>query len=196
MSILETLKERSPALLGELTRRFSVADAAEVAELYLLAEQQGDASFEPDLIREEGVNFNPRAARVLQLILEDPSATPEDLKLALSCLSRKNLSAFADYNTQAERLKIFFENSYAKAPYAAALNFSECLVLLAISLDDMRHLHMRDLSLAKKQAEASLLGQRNRLIAEHFKLETFPKLKVKCESQERRLSRMFEAPNT
>jgi hypothetical protein len=197
MSILETLKERSPALVGELCRRLSAAEAAEIAELYLLAERNSNASFEADIFREDGVNFNPRAARVLQLVLEEPKATSSDLKLALACLSNPALARLTDFNIQSAKIAPFFQ-SQAKLEELKKieLSFSECLVLLAILLDDMRHLHMKSIPEAKKQSQAITLKKSSDLITASFNSSTFPNLKAKCDAQCLRLSRMFDAPNS
>jgi hypothetical protein len=196
MSILETLKERSPALIRQLLRRLTGPEAAEIAELYLLAERCGDASFEADIIREDGVNFNPRAARVLQLVLEEPHAGLADLKLALACLNKRSLENFEEFSKQAARLLVFIENEPPNEPADQQLSFSECLVTLAIILDDMRHLHMTTLSETERQARAQILKRRLRWIESHFKLGTFPKIKAKCDTQGMRLSRMFQVPNS
>ena len=167
MIALQYLKDRSPALFGELNRRFSATEVEKIAEEFMFAEQEKNASFEKNLVREPGVNFNPRAARVLQLILESQSLQDTNaLSTALKILGGEDLSPHA--------------KDSINLPYAAIL------------LDDLRHLHMSTLSTAEKITELQRLIEIKAQLANNSEQETGTlKLLAKCELQAERLKKIL-----
>lgn len=113
---LELLARSSPALLGSLKRSLSGEESTRVASAYRGAIERG-AAIERGFIREAGASFNPRPARVLQLLIQEVHAGEEVLTEALDAL--------VSGHTPERRLCTRHE------------------VHLAIALDDLRHLHLR-----------------------------------------------------
>jgi hypothetical protein len=153
------LENDSPNLSGKLKRKFQgIPDDCNKA--YYLASELG-GNIELDFVREEGVSFNPRSARVGVILTEGvPHPSIEQLTLGiLSTLLHKagsfEISQISsqlseDYKEKFLSLRACFEyienNSIEKEPLYNEESLTEfAQILLALFIDDMRHVHLAPL---------------------------------------------------
>ena len=120
-SIWGVLESTAPGLAGAVRRTFSPEAALTIAATYAeVIERSGLET--PAIRRPEGTSFNPRPARICQILLtEGGGASPEELQQAV----RRSLP-HGDTPPNYE-------------PYDP-----HDRVALALALDDVRHLHMTD----------------------------------------------------
>ena len=148
------LEKTAPGLAGALRRAFPPAAALEVAATYAeVLERSGLES--PSIDRPEGASFNPRPARICQILMTDGGgSTPEELQLAV-------------------RLSIPRRGDPPQLPPPP--NPSD-RVALALAIDDVRHLHMTDpaerdhhavLAAARALVGLSTAPQRLKVVLEH-----------------------------
>lgn len=111
------LKTDSPALFGELKRRFSIEEASRVSAEYTTCVSNGGLN-EGLIVRDPEVSFNPRPARICLILLKELKEVSigELLEvLKLETLQQPTLTALPS-------------------------------VKLALIVDELRHLHMTKLS--------------------------------------------------
>ena len=114
------LSKDSPSLYSHLRRHFSPAELELGESIYSLCFNHSGPEF-PEVSREPGMSFNPRPARVAEIILKE--AGIKDIKLAYSAM----------LSLVPENKRTDFQGIFQTSP----------AVDLAIALDDLRHFHMR-----------------------------------------------------
>lgn len=141
--MLESIKKLSPNLHGSL-KRFVNVDEAELLDYCFETAILHQGLEEIDFIREEGVSYNPRPARVALILIND--AKIQDLQL-ISNSFLANIEKNKLENLKNEKSKIpeeFFQNALlAKSPFFAENLRKEIKIIsLALQLDRARHRHL------------------------------------------------------
>lgn len=135
-----SLEQLSPSLYRALERCCEKKGLDLLVEAFEYAVAHGGCT-EHGVRRSEGVSFNPRPARICQIVLTDcAERRPEFLAAALlvACNERSASQALEDANALALQARIFLESEHSE---------SDCEHLaLALLLDEFRHLHMTSLS--------------------------------------------------
>ncbi len=169
-----TLQTTAPGLLRNCRHYFNSSELDRLNQAYALADTLGLCKESP-VLRDPEASFNPRPARICQLILSETKTCT----LELACLALLSRAAPADIPEIEESfpeiipdlqlLQKFFESGKSQP-----LSPNLCNVSLAILLDDARHLHMTALTLEeRKQSFQRLkaLVDDNRLAAGHERLQ-------------------------
>ena len=163
------MEKLAPALYNHFSRSFTSDQLQTISSLFgLVVEQQGLE--DPRIIRPEGASFNPRPARICQIIIAEYGASDSEnsiprsdrakpsyllfLAALLSQLSRQQRDLLPElanvpssvWITASEASKLI------KSEVAAADNHDSEIIYLSDRLDWLRHLHMSNLDL-KQQAK-------------------------------------------
>jgi hypothetical protein len=142
------MRSEAPGLTFKLARIFNAEVINQLEAHYDRVVQLG-GNQEEGFVREEGVSFNPRIARIASLVLEHcVSPTPEAVAAAMwSVVPDRLLELQATAPQLVSLVEGVFEESADQmiTPIAATIR----AVLL---LDRLRHLHMATLSLSEKIA--------------------------------------------
>jgi hypothetical protein len=155
-----SLLELSPALYSHLKRRVPSKLADFEVAFNWIADRGGlEESF---VNREKGVNFNPKPARICQILLTESAFEDNEILLAALFMAApigdpKDLSVqlsntFSQAATLADTAQQVLNGS---APHSAA----EYALALASALDEARHLHLTTLSAAQRCARAQDLAR-------------------------------------
>jgi hypothetical protein len=138
---LERFTKECPGLAGSLARLYGKEVAAEFAGYYCeVADRAGND--ELGVVREEGVSFNPRIARVISLVVQDCSeVTPRVLRAA----AYSTLPPHVEIPTDAYSDVVAVREATPSSP-----EWVSC-VALALMLDRIRHLHMADIAIGEKE---------------------------------------------
>lgn len=150
------LATSSPGLLATLQRVFSAEEVSLLSEDYGLVVNAGGLSEDP-VIREEGVSYNPRPARIATIVLaETPHPELHAIRLALwSTIGASRMSdapecIAADLrmvrSILEESSKLVSQETREGGSLIEVNTSSVVEVLLAVQLDTVRHLHMTTLS--------------------------------------------------
>lgn len=176
----------------------------QLADTFLLVWQAGGDS-EGDVVRAEGVSFNPRLARLAQIVLLDSRAKllkasddSEELMHAAELVMAIWLAALTmnQYRQLAHKLPSSLKRSMiiaSRAREIASGDLSggpvgpEGIVAASLILDRIRHLHMTNLKIEHRLKE---LGQLERTANELIALEHIQPIKDKL------LSAVVRASNT
>jgi len=136
-----TLERTAPGLFHALRRAFPAPVVVELGKLYEAV--IGAVGLEsPAIPRETGVSFNPWPARISRILLSDGAASAETIGAALeSFLSpeqRSRVGTLATRSTADEvrTALLSFEGPVSEAGEG---------VILALTLDEVRHLHLSNL---------------------------------------------------
>ena len=138
------LIQSSPGVAALIRRHLGDAAVAVLSEAYDRAESLG-GNLERGVIREEGVSFNPRMARVLTILLQDGEVRSLPL---------------LRYSLQLGANKPQRESSEVGEGFSDA---ERALIAVAYALDRVRHLHMTTLPRAER---AALLDSAERTLRE------------------------------
>jgi hypothetical protein len=140
MDVLATkLKSECPGVFGLLSRLLGEDVALLLAADYELVTQH-DGNYEPAVIREEGVSYNPRIGRVLSIVIQDGGIQERDsIRSAMfACAPR------LEPPEELEPLGSEVRNLLSTEPIANTIQ-------LALELDFIRHLHMTTYSVEDRQ---------------------------------------------
>lgn len=131
------IQKDSPQLNGLFGRTFSPDDANLLRIAYQTAWEFGGTEH-PQLIREPGVSFNPRSARVASLLIQEGGVTNLEVLSAaiLGCASHIPL------NKVPENIRQLF----LAVQNGADQSLETELIFAARQLDTLRHLHMFSIS--------------------------------------------------
>jgi hypothetical protein len=134
-----------PGVFGLISRLLGEDKALVIAADYDLVTQH-DGNYEPAVIREEGVSFNPRIGRVLSIVIQDGGVQECDaIRSALyACAPR------LEPPEELEPLGSEARNLLSTDPVANTIQ-------LTLELDLIRHLHMTTYSVEDRQ---KLLAER------------------------------------
>ena len=140
------LKHDSPGLLG-LVRQFLREDEVkQLAEVYCEACRCG-ALNESSVVRQPGISYNPRPARICQILINECSEKGlRVLGAAMyACAARngESGSAFVEEWQIASRVRM--EISNYRDGHRFELTEVEEAIFLAVKLDELRHMHMTPL---------------------------------------------------
>ncbi len=142
-NMLKTIKNLSPNLYANLRRLINV-DGAELLDYCFEMAIIHQGLEEIDFIREEGVSFNPRPARVALILIND--AKIKDLQL-ISISFLANIKETSLEKLKDEKSNIpeeFFQDAlHAQSPFFYKNLKKEIkMISLALQLDRARHRHL------------------------------------------------------
>ena len=126
------LKIDSPGILRTLRNFLTPPEIEEFAEAYLTSINSGGGN-EEGLTRKEGASYNPRPARVCEILIKECKENRLEVLLAALYSCAPGCNVTEDINKE-----------------------SSLCIALAITLDTLRHLHMSDLSNKDKKIETDL----------------------------------------
>lgn len=128
-----------PGVFGLISRLLGEDNALLMAADYDLITQH-DGNYEPAVIREDGVSFNPRIGRVLSIVIQDGGVQERDsIRSAMyACAPR------LEPPEELEPLGSEARNLLSTEPIANTIQ-------LALELDLIRHLHMTTYSVEDRQ---------------------------------------------
>ena len=164
----------SPALESLLKRLFKGDMLTQLVDAFMLVWQAGGDS-EGDIVRAEGVSFNPRLARLAQIVLLDSrskllrASDPQDeLQHAAELVVAVWLASLP--NSQYRQLSFKISAQHRRTSIIAGLAREiasgdltggpigpEGLVAAALILDRIRHLHMTPLTIEQRLKELTQL---------------------------------------
>jgi hypothetical protein len=186
-----TLAADSPKVFQALARFLSPEELASVAQDYAQADALG-GNREPRLMREEGVSFNPRLARIMSILVHDVAV--RELTIIRAALYVAAIdSGFGSANAS--------EKTYATVPVppdlmsivnAEGTEFQACrtrdTIRTVIALDSVRHLHQGRWSTSEREGILANAEQtlQNLTTTQHVP-ELILKLRHAIELQRRRL---------
>jgi hypothetical protein len=133
-----------PGVFGIVSRILAETECDTVARDYEVAKSLG-GNDEPGTTREQGVSFNPRLGRILSILIQDGHMHEV---CVLRCALYASISPAETQlreNVPAELQELVIQ---ARGPSPAS--HVARAIQLAWALDDVRHLHMSDLSLAER----------------------------------------------
>ena len=140
--MLDRLTKKCPGLAGSLTRLYGRQVVEEFAHYYAEVADRG-GNDELGVVREEGVSFNPRIARLVSLVIQEcGEVTPHVLRATV-------YSALPDHVDVPQEVLSDVRDIRAGTPSTPA--WVSC-VALARMLDRVRHLHMADVPADQKEA--------------------------------------------
>jgi hypothetical protein len=170
------LEKDSPNLSGKLKRKFQVIPE-ECKKAYFLASKLG-GNIELDFIREEGVSFNPRAARIGVILTEGlPNITIEQITLGIlsTLLNRETLEDKAKsfdlsqisshlseyYQEKFLTLYHYFQNLRKNSIDITPMEKEEEIaklsqILISLFIDNIRHVHLASIDCKKERIECYL----------------------------------------
>lgn len=185
--LIGSLLDDSRGLYVRLQNVFDAPSLETLNAIYAEVFQLGGTE-ESDVLRTDGASFNPKPARVAQILIDDLevrdfSAIGAGLCSPLSHTSRFRMKAATVQMLElCEQARLLFEEEVEECPLEVRLLGG------AIALDDVRHLHMRDVSSPRKrelvdQVSKAVLG--NLLVPEAATIRV--KLDTAIAMQRRRL---------
>jgi hypothetical protein len=140
-----TLRENAPKVFAVLARYLADPHLDQLAAEYFECVELG-GNEEPGMVREEGVSFNPRMARVLSLLLTDGGVRDLDtLRVSLYAASPRAVQDSAHLAPTELRELVVAVWTDPCAMLTAAL------IRGAIELDAVRHLHQTTYSVAERE---------------------------------------------
>ena len=144
------LASDSPSLWGSLQRRILDSDRAQLAEIYSLACAYGALS-EGGVRREGGASFNPRPARICQILINECNESDPDVFAAAMLACCTSQPDFQVASPAAVGWGV--ASRVIRVQSGLEIQFDETVarVLLALQLDELRHLHMTELSCVERQ---------------------------------------------
>lgn len=153
------LGKYSPHLAAVVRRRTAVRDVSLLEEAFAFALAHGASAEEP--LRPPGMAFNPRPARVAQIVIESGGLSEAEAIAAaiLSCAAPGELSGFSAGERAVELARA------SRAADVAALCRESVVIAAARLLDDLRHAHLFPGGVAVRQAE---LAERARALRGHL----------------------------
>ena len=161
------LAQDSPALAQALRRAsFSQLERSWLADLYTLTAIHGGLE-EPELRREPGVRYNPRPARLCQLLLQEGKVRQaEELAAAILLCSDRELDCRSPSAQTRSASSLRQEvRGVLTSKNAARASLPGQRIALASALDTSRHLHMRELDDAERQRQIQDVDQIMRTVS-------------------------------
>ncbi len=140
------MKSEVPGLTCKLGRVFG-SEAIDWLEVHFDRVVQLGGNYEEGLMREEGVSFNPRVARIASLVLEH-SDNPiiEVIAAAMWSLVPEQVAELQGNAPEVYDLVVgVFEQSEG-----SAVNPTSATIRAVLLLDRLRHLHMTSFAVAEK----------------------------------------------
>jgi len=138
-AMVTKFQSECPGVFGLLSRLLGEDPALLLAADYDLVTKH-DGNYEPAVIREEGVSYNPRVGRVLSIIIQDGGVQERDaIRSAMyACAPR------LEPPEELEPLGSEARNLLSTEPVANTIQ-------LALELDFIRHLHMTTYSVEDRE---------------------------------------------
>ena len=148
------MRTKAPGLTFKLERIFSAAIIDELDSCYIAADAAG-GNEELGFIREDGVSYNPRIARVASLLLEErgKDVIANEIAAAMWSLVTKEVPELATLNSEVSDLVKLVRGDLV---YASSLACVAAIIGVR-ELDTIRHLHMTTRSLDEKRAYLNAL---------------------------------------
>ena len=144
---MELFKRECPGLFAKLSRTLDPCTLQQLSKDYQQAGAVG-GNLEVGIVREEGVSFNPRIARIVSIVLQDGGCNePITLRAAIYA----TIPAMPDILGDDDGAIKGLINELRKDLVDATMDGRARILALAIELDSIRHLHMSALSLIEKR---------------------------------------------
>lgn len=153
------INNNAPALFAILQKIFRPDEIKLIEAAYSFSCNHGGLN-EGELNRTVGANFNPRPARIAQILISETKITnSHDIIVAiLACMNSSPPITFPqfliEFAEDSENTQALLNTNNPKFE-----NFNITNIALAIKLDDIRHLHMRNIpggELSEKLTECKL----------------------------------------
>ena len=136
--ILVRFTKECPGLVGSLGRLYGDEVVAQIGADYCAAADLGGNS-EAGLMREEGVSFNPRIARIVSLVIQDcDRVVPQMLRVAVYSTTSDDATEAVPPEMRTDVLAVRSASSNSPAWMQG--------IALALYLDRIRHLHLVSMS--------------------------------------------------
>lgn len=133
------LGENEAKVFKRLERCIDHAELGRIIDDYLFCCQRG-GNLEPGMVREDGVSFNPRLARILWLLVVDGGM--RDSAVLRTALYAATLDAVPQAQSISVELLAAIQAARSSTPETA----SAALIRGVIELDTVRHIHQTDFS--------------------------------------------------
>ncbi|MEY4667921.1 MAG: hypothetical protein RL518_620 [Pseudomonadota bacterium] len=139
--MVDRFTQECPGLAGSVARLYGREVLAAFAQHYCAAADLG-GNDELGVLREEGMSFNPRIARVVSLVIQEcEEVTPAVLKAAVYGTVPSTVALSSD---------ILAEVREVRSPSPSSPTWAKCIALV-LMLDRVRHLHMADIPVQDKE---------------------------------------------
>ncbi len=154
-----SLSTRAPGLFRDLGKILT-APGLTLAQRAFARAYNGSKEYELQLVRPPEANYNTRAARVPQILINELGE--QDLTTLLASILAAGTPVAAPHNSPSETNGELNEAEFLAQQALAGKVASESSerIWLALVLDDLRHLHMHRLTLPEKQNKLALLKVR------------------------------------
>lgn len=167
------LQKSSDALYKRALKSFS---KQELSKIELAFESACDArgADESKIARTEGANFNPRPARVAQILFDETCNRDANMVASalIATVDRSKITALGDALAQAAQETFL-------SPEVAVPGRDALAIALALMLDELRHLHMH----ADRNEIAGPLRARARVLVQYAgTIPEFERLRLKIET--------------
>lgn len=140
---VHALHEESPALWGRLRRSLDRSALEPLSSAYAEAAAAG-ANYEPYPRRTPGSSFNPRAARISQVLWDDANCRDCQILAAAFFVGTSPVAlraaAVSEENQAAQQLALA---ALERREDPKSATPQQRLLLWALTLDDLRHYHLR-----------------------------------------------------
>ena len=142
---MDRLEAECPGLAVLLGRYFAAPTIEALAEDYYGASARG-ANQEFGVVREEGVSFNPRLARILTLLLREGGVRdPWVMRVAMYGAASSEGSPLEELDAQlAAEVRLLTLDPCSGSPWHKT-------IALAYILDRVRHLHMTTMTVSERE---------------------------------------------
>jgi hypothetical protein len=148
MTAVARFTQECPGLAGSLGRLYGRVVAEEFAQHYALVADLG-GNDELGVVREAGVSFNPRIARVISLVIQDcDEVTPHVLKVTVYSTLSLDADVPAEFRSDVSAVR---ESTLSSPAWVSC-------IALALMLDRVRHLHMADIPVRDKEVLLSAVA--------------------------------------
>jgi hypothetical protein len=139
---ITTLHEIAPKVFIRLERFLDQDMLATIMDDYRICAEHG-GNLEPGMVREEGVSFNPRLARILLLLVADGRVHDSSvLRAALYAASLSDAALSTQLHNLCGALLGLVRDARSAAPQTAG----GALIRGVIELDTVRHIHQTNFS--------------------------------------------------
>jgi hypothetical protein len=167
------MRSEAPGLTFKLARFFS-AEVVDQLEVHFDRVVQLGGNQEEGFVREEGVSFNPRTARIASLMLEHcKTPSPEAIAAAMWSLVPSEVAELeASAPHLCKLIAAVFDDSEG-----AVINSISATIRAVVLLDRLRHLHMTTLS-ADEKARILEAAQNSSVLADDFPISQQLRAKV------------------
>lgn len=150
---MESFKRECPGLFAKLSRALDPCTLQQLSQDYQQAGAAG-GNLEVGIVREQGVSFNPRIARIVSIVLQEGGVLQDggcNEPITLRAAIYATIPVMPDILGDDDGAIKGLINELRKDLVDATMDGRARILALAIELDSIRHLHMSALSLTEKR---------------------------------------------